>query len=124
MSCLEENYGKAKENASSVSSSTSFKNMHLQDMNRSITNPHKNGNKDNYHSTEEGNIDPELISSDANTAIHDINLQKNFFSNDKNVFGNSSAKNPHKRKEQTLKKLSEVNVSVGLINHYSCIDMD
>lgn len=63
-------------------------------MSDTIHNSKRKKFNENYFS--EGTIDSEIVSSDGNTAINHINLQKNFFSNDRSVFSKES--NPRRQK--------------------------
>lgn len=65
------------ENASSISSSASLKNMNFFVVNESISKSRHPKDRETYFSNEEGNIDSEIVSSDGYTAINDMDLHKN-----------------------------------------------
>lgn len=107
---LDENVSQGKENASSVSSSASFKKLNVLDIGETAKIPDERRKKDKYFSNDDGTIDSEAVSSDGTTAINNINLQKNFFSNDRNVFNKDSQLSTFHKKEMHTKKLSEIQV--------------
>lgn len=84
------------ENASSISSSTSLKNMNFFIVNESISKPGHPKERENYFSNDEGNVDSEIVSSDGYTAINDMDLHKNL-----NIGNNIFIKDYPKQGNQT-----------------------
>lgn len=78
-------------------------------VNNTITDVLRPEHNENYYSNDEGTVDSEIVSSDSNTAINNINLQKNFFSNDRKVFSKDHPLEG-RRKDLHLKKNSEIKV--------------
>jgi hypothetical protein len=80
------------------------------EVNNTITETLRHANNENYYSNDEGTLESEIVSSDSTTAINNINLQKNFFSNDRNVFAKDHLLAGY-RNDIGSNKLSEIVVS-------------